>query len=140
MSSLFHTIHVKKSMLLFHVATPFPTSWFWDFQDFFSQGLPHFRPVICPHRSNAYIGEFPSGCCELQWEVGGAEAPLSAHLAVLLSSSELSILPLQGEGIISVVTKKFCQCTSSKLSYGDLYSKIFHFMQSMLQNWHSGHQ
>lgn len=63
----------------------------------------------------------------------GAGAPLSAHLAVLLSSAELSVLPLQGEGIISVVTKMFCQCTS-KLSYGDLYSKIFHFMQSMFKN------
>lgn len=64
----------------------------------------------------------------------GAGAPLFAHLAVLLSSAELSVLPLQGEGIISVVTKTFCQCISSKLSYGDLYSKIFHFMQSMFKN------
>lgn len=63
----------------------------------------------------------------------GVGAPLFACLSVLLSSAELSILPLQGEGIISVITKKFCQCTS-KLSYGDLYSKIFHFMQSMFKN------
>lgn len=99
---------------------------------------PHLRSTSLQFRSL-----FSQKQCSQQWislwlpeSYRRAEAP-SFYLSnsVPLSSGELSILPPQG-----VVTKTFCQCSSSKLSYGDLYSKIFHFMQSMLKNWHSSCQ
>lgn len=69
---------------------------------------------------------FPLTACELQ---AGRSTPL--YLSSSAPPLPVSCLFCHPRVLLQ---KTFCQCSSSKLSYGDLYSKIFHFMKSMLKN------